>query len=284
MKSRLWLAIPAALAFGVLLGFSECPKSSPVVYGVGDDPGDENLTFRLLGGGTESTDPGESVGFEVTAETVYEIDSREYNPSVTLSTQNLPEGVEASFSVNPVNANANQSSILTVTPNVEMAPGQYQFQIVGNNGTDTDSVDCLLIVNGPGIELFLSAEDGQIYDQNYGEVDDRDAYYYLDVTMPDTFNGTVTLGYMFSPDPFGSAVTGTWTPMVLDFSDPVAPVTREVGTKTMTAELHFERISNVSIGNYFFTVTATPSGSGYSAGNTGTTLSVTAPSAQPGGG
>ncbi len=285
MKRNAWLSISAMLAFAVLAGFSECPKSSSPVYGAGEDPGDENLTFRLIGGGEEAVDPGEAATFEVTAQTINQLpNTREYSPTVTLSTQNLPNGVEASFSVNPVNANANQSSILTVTTNSEMAAGEYEFQIVGNNGTDQDSVDCVLIVNGSGLDMTIISEDAMIYDQNYGEVDDRDAYYYVDVTMPNTFTGTVTLGYQFTPsDPFGSAVVGTFNPVVLDFSDPLAPGREGSGTRTRTAELHFERMSNVSMGNYFFEVSAEPSGTGYADQTRGAELSVSAPSAKPGG-
>jgi lysyl endopeptidase len=87
--------------------------------------------------------------------------SGEFKGDVDLSTSNLPVGVSAGFSVNPVTVPG--SSVLTLSNLDQAGAGPFDFLIDGNSGEfdNSTSISLTLTNDDPGTPIIASPGDGQ---------------------------------------------------------------------------------------------------------------------------
>lgn len=86
--------------------------------------------------------------------------SDNFTDSVTLSTDNLPDGITIEFAGNPVIAGA--STTITLDQLAQLAPGTYNFDINGTDGTESASTTITLVIseNLPAPTSLISPVDG----------------------------------------------------------------------------------------------------------------------------
>ncbi|MFZ1085596.1 MAG: glycoside hydrolase family 6 protein [Terracidiphilus sp.] len=159
--------------------------------------------------------------------------------SVSLSATGLPSGVNANFAPSSVNAPGG-SIVVNFNAQTSTVPGSYTVQMVGTNGTITNSAPLTLVIPGSGYSLTPTAPSLTV-------ATGQNATDTIKVTDQGSFTGAVTLTNSALP-------TG---------------VTLSYGTNPATTSsiLTFTVGSNAVVGTYPITIT----------GNSGSLAPVTTP-------
>jgi len=96
---------------------------------------------------SQSVMAGNSTQYQVTIDTLHG-----FNETVHLSVPNVPEGIRASFSLNPIRAE--EISVLTATTDLELASGSYRFMVAGSANLKTQTGPVILTVQGRENEVL----------------------------------------------------------------------------------------------------------------------------------
>lgn len=168
-------------------------------------------TFTLTGGGTQTVEAGQTATYTLGV-FLGDLQTRSPQP-VTLSTEGLPTGATGTFAPNPVTPTTDGANVtLQVVTEASLAPGTYNFTIVGNDGDTTRSTNATLIVSDQGAAIAITVEslDPVCADENgYPYGDDPNANYRVNIEAPEGYNGDVRLEWRFVTSPGGN-FDATW--------------------------------------------------------------------------
>ncbi|MGD0548675.1 MAG: cellulose binding domain-containing protein [Terracidiphilus sp.] len=160
--------------------------------------------------------------------------------SVSLSASGLPSGVNANFAPSSVNAPGG-SIVVNFNAQTSTVPGSYKVQMVGTNGTVTNSAPLTLVIPGSGYTLAPSAPSLTVATGQHATdtitVNDQGGFTGA-VTLTNSALPTgVTLGYGTNPTTTSSvltftvgsnAIAGTYPITITGNSGNLTPVTTSI--------------------------------------------------------
>lgn len=174
---------------------------------------------------------GSNTSFTITATS-----TNSYSGSVTLSvTSTLPQGMTVELPSSPVSVpnGGTVDATMTVTTTAQTPVGNYQLTVSGTDGTNINTVQVSVVVQGPPNFSISASPTPQTLSGLYVE-------YTIDVTPVNGYTGNVTLGVSsslpsgvtanFLTNPVGITGTGTGTSTLKLSLDASAPA----GTYNLT--------------------------------------------------
>ncbi len=136
-----------------------------------------------------------------------------FNNAITLSATGQPAGVTVTFSVNPIPAPGNGSSIMTMAVGASVTPGTYPITVTGTGGGITHTTTVNLTVTGVTPDFTISASPSAVTVARGSAGNST-----ISTTALNGFNSAISLSASgqgsrvtvgFSPNPIAAPGTGS---------------------------------------------------------------------------